>query len=93
MVCRMHMGSSVSTVTSKFQVTLPEEVREKFHIAIGQKIQWEVLGDTLVGKRLPSLMDLAGCMKSDKTPATDAEISGAWAQAAVARDQRTKNRK
>jgi bifunctional DNA-binding transcriptional regulator/antitoxin component of YhaV-PrlF toxin-antitoxin module len=87
------MGSSVSTVTSKFQVTLPEEVREKFRIDIGQKIQWEVHGDSLVGKRLPSLMDLAGCMKSDRPPATDAEISGAWPSAAIARDQRTKTQK
>lgn len=83
----------MSTVTSKFQVTLPEEVREKFRINIGQKIQWEVHGDSLVGKRLPSLMDLAGCMKSDRPPATDAEISGAWPSAAIARDQRTKTKK
>lgn len=87
------MGSSVSTVTSKFQITLPEEIREKFQIGIGQKIQWEIQGEVLVGKRLPSLMDLAGCMKSDKPPATDVEIAGAWTKAAIARDQRTKNRK
>ena len=87
------MGSSVSTVTSKFQVTLPEDVRKKFHIDIGQKILWEVQGDILVGKRLPSLMDLAGCLKSGKPPATDKDISQAWATAAVARDKRIKNQK
>ena len=87
------MGGSVSTVTSKFQVTLPEDVREKFRIDIGQKIQWEVHGDSLVGKRLPSLMDLAGCMKSDKPQASDADISRAWTSAAIARDQRTKHQK
>ncbi len=90
MVCFWRMGSTVSTVTSKFQVTLPEEVREKFPINIGQKIQWEVQGDMLVGKRLPSLMDLAGCLKSDKAPATDEDISKAWADSAVARDKRSK---
>ncbi len=84
------MGSTVSTVTSKYQVTLPEDVREKFPITIGQKIQWEVQGDMLVGKRLPSLMDLAGCLKSSKPPATGADITRAWAEAAVARDKRSK---
>ena len=93
MVCYLYMGSSVSTVTSKFQVTLPEEVREKFHIDIGQKIQWEVQGDVLVGKRLPSLMDLAGCLKSDAPMATDEDLTNAWANAAVARDKRTKHQK
>lgn len=87
------MGSSVSTVTSKFQVTLPEEVREKFQVAIGQKIRWEVQGDTLVGRRLRSIVDLAGCMKSDRPRATKADISKAWGDAAIARDQRTKSRK
>jgi bifunctional DNA-binding transcriptional regulator/antitoxin component of YhaV-PrlF toxin-antitoxin module len=84
------MGSTVSTVTSKYQVTLPEDLRTKFPIAIGQKIQWEVQGDMIVGRRLPSLMDLAGCLKSDKTPATDETIVQAWADAAVARDKRSK---
>ena len=95
MACYKYMGSSVSTVTSKYQVTLPEEVREKFHIDIGQKIQWEVHGDALVGKRLPSLMDLAGCLKSDKPMpvATDQDITNAWADAAIARDKRTKSQK
>lgn len=90
MVCYLHMGSTVSTVTSKYQVTLPEDVREKFPINIGQKIQWEVQGDMLVGKRLPSLMDLAGCLKADKPPASDKDITRAWADAAVARDKRSK---
>ena len=89
MVC-VCMGSTVSTVTSKFRVTLPEDVREKFPINIGQKIRWEVQGDLLVGKRLPSLMDLAGCQKSDKVPANDEDITKAWADSAVARDKRSK---
>lgn len=90
MVCYLYMGSTVSTVTSKFQVTLPDGVREKLPIAIGDKIHWEVQGDMLVGKRLPSLMDLAGCLKSDKAPATDEDITKAWADSAVARDKRSK---
>ncbi len=85
------MGSTVSTVTSKYQVTLPEYVREKFPIAIGEKIQWEVQGDLLVGKRLPSLVDLAGCLKSRKAPAADEDITKAWAESARARDKRSKN--
>jgi len=87
------MASSVSTVTSKFQVTLPEDVRKTFPVSIGAKILWEVQGDLLVGRRLPSLMELAGSMKSDKPPATDTDITKAWVDAAVARDKRSKNRK
>jgi bifunctional DNA-binding transcriptional regulator/antitoxin component of YhaV-PrlF toxin-antitoxin module len=89
-VCYKHMGSTVSTVTSKYQVTLPEDVREKFPITIGEKIQWEVQGNLLVGKRLPSLMDLAGCLKSDKAPATEDDIHKAWADSAIACDKRSK---
>ena len=89
----VHMGSSVSTVTSKFQVTLPEDVRKKFHVDIGEKILWEVHGDFLVGKRLPSLMDLAGCLKSDKPPASEEDFRQAWPGAAVAREKRIKNQK
>ena len=87
------MGSSVSTITSKYQITLPEDVRKKFHVDIGGKILWEVQGDILIGKRLPSLMDLAGCLKSDKPPATEADFRRAWPDAAVAREKRIKNQK
>ena len=88
-----YMGSSVSTVTSKFQVTLPEGVRKKFPVDIGEKILWEVQGDSLVGKRLPSLLDLAGALKSNRRPATDEEIKRAWPAAASARDKRIRRQK
>ena len=87
------MGSSVSTVTSKFQVTLPEDVRKKFRVDIGERISWEVHGDRLVGKRLPSLMDLAGCLKSNKPTATEDSYRQAWPDATAARHNRIKNQK
>ncbi len=87
------MGSSVSTVTSKFQITLPEDVRKKFHVGIGGKIVWKVQGDVLVGKWLPSLMDLAGALKSDKPAATEEDFLRAWPETAIAREKRIKNQK
>lgn len=86
------MGTSVSTVTSKFQVTLPERVRKDFKIGIGQKIRWEVQGELLVGKRLPSIMELAGCLKSD-LEVSEKEIREAWPKAAAERDERVRKQK
>ena len=93
MVCYRYMRSSISTVTSKFQVTLPEEVRKQFQVDIGEKIQWEVQGDILVGKRLPSLMDMAGALKSSRPTASGEEMSKSWGTAGAARDKRIKNQK
>ena len=51
------------------------------------------LGDVLVGKRMPNLMDLAGALKSDRHPVANDAIKGAWSAAASARDKRIKNQK
>ena len=78
---------------SKFQITLPEDVRRQLQIDVGDRIQWEVRGDVLVGKRLPSILELAGCLKSSKPPATDEDIAKSWPAAAVARENRIKKQK
>ena len=80
-------------MASKFQITLPEDVRRQLQIDVGDRIQWEVRGDVLVGKRLPSIMDLAGCPKSSKPPATNEDIAKSWPAAAVARENRIKKQK
>lgn len=87
------MKSSASTVASKFQITLPEDIRRKLQIDVGDRIQWEVRGDVLVGKRLPSIMELAGCLKSIKPPATDEDIAKSWPAPAVACEKRIKKQK
>jgi len=84
------MRNSVSTLASKFQITLPEDVRRQWQIEVGDRIQWEVRGEVLVGKQLPSLMDLAGCLKSTKPTVTDEDIAKTWPAVAAARENRIK---
>src|ERR1035438_2673107 len=63
------MSSIVSTITSKWQVTIPEVVRKEIPLKIGERIAWEVEGGKLVGRRVCSVSELAGCFKSDASPA------------------------
>lgn len=82
------MSNIVSTITSKWQVTIPEEVRKDIPLKVGQRIVWEVEGDKLVGRRVRSVSELSGCFRSD-CPATGAKDSAkAFAKAAVARHNR-----
>jgi hypothetical protein len=48
------MSGASSTVTSKWQVTLPAEVRSEFPIEIGDRISWEV------GRQANSVRNRAG---------------------------------
>ena len=34
--------SAVSRITSKGQVTIPEEIRREVHLSAGERIEWEV---------------------------------------------------
>jgi bifunctional DNA-binding transcriptional regulator/antitoxin component of YhaV-PrlF toxin-antitoxin module len=87
------MGNIVSTITSKWQVTIPEDVRKEIPLKVGQRIVWEVEGDKLVGRRVRSVSELSGCFCSD-TPATGVKDSAqAFANAAVARHHRISRRK
>jgi len=80
--------SSVSKVTSKWQVTIPEQIRSEFPLGIGQRIAWEVHGDSLVARRVPSARELAGSLKPLlKGSAPDAS-GRAFAKAAIERDRR-----
>lgn len=85
------MTSATSTITSKWQVTIPEGVRKELPFKVGQRITWEVEGDRLVGRRVRSISELAGCLKSEVPPT--GEIKGAFAKAAVARHDRLTRQK
>lgn len=61
-------------------------------VSAKKKSSWEVQGDILVGKRLPSIMELAGCLKSDLV-VNDEEIRDAWPKAAAERDERVRKQK
>ncbi len=88
MVCSRRMAIITSTITSKWQVTIPEDVRKELPLKVGQRIAWEIEGDKLVGRRVHSISELAGCLKAGGPPAAGGDDSSAFAQAAVARDER-----
>lgn len=91
MVWFRYMTSATSTITSKWQVTIPEDVRKEIPFKIGQRIAWEVEGDKLVGRRVRSIGELAGCLKADVPPTDDDE--GSFAGAALARHDRLTKQK
>lgn len=52
--------SSIATVTSKGQVTLPVAVRRALHIVTGDKLAFVVEDDHVVVRPAPDFLDLAG---------------------------------
>jgi bifunctional DNA-binding transcriptional regulator/antitoxin component of YhaV-PrlF toxin-antitoxin module len=87
------MSGIISTITSKWQVTIPEDVRNELPLKIGQRIVWEVEGDKLVGRRVRSISELAGCFKSGAAGTSRKALPGDFAKAAVARHDRISRQK
>jgi bifunctional DNA-binding transcriptional regulator/antitoxin component of YhaV-PrlF toxin-antitoxin module len=87
------MSGTASTITSKWQVTIPEDVRKELPLKIGQRIVWEVEGDKLVGRRLRSLSELSGCLKSGTSSSKGGASHGDFARAALARHDRIARQK
>jgi bifunctional DNA-binding transcriptional regulator/antitoxin component of YhaV-PrlF toxin-antitoxin module len=82
------MSNGISTITSKWQVTIPEEVRKDMPLQVGQRIAWSVQGDKIIGQRVLSILELAGCLKSDPVVTGGAEGPDELSQAALARHER-----
>ena len=58
-----------TTITSKWQVTIPEEIRKEVpSLQTGQRIRWKVVDGVLTAKPVRSIAELAGCLKSDDMP-------------------------
>jgi bifunctional DNA-binding transcriptional regulator/antitoxin component of YhaV-PrlF toxin-antitoxin module len=87
------MSGIVSTITSKWQVTIPENVRNELPFKIGQRIAWEVQGDKLVGRPVRSISELAGCFKPLVGSPKRKISSSDFAQAALARHDRISKQK
>jgi len=49
------------SVTRKGQITIPVELRRKFGIDEGSKVEVVEEGNSIVIRKLPSIFDLAGC--------------------------------
>jgi len=55
---------SKSTITVKYQTTVPKEVREKLKIGPSDVLQWEVIGDHVrVTASSRAFLDLRGSFK------------------------------
>ena len=93
MVCYVNMSNIVSTITSKWQITIPEDVRKELPFKVGQRIVWEVQGDQIVGRRVRSISELAGCLKSDAVASRGKDSPGESAKAALARHERISKQK
>jgi bifunctional DNA-binding transcriptional regulator/antitoxin component of YhaV-PrlF toxin-antitoxin module len=88
------MSNTISTITSKWQVTIPEDVRKELPLKIGQRIVWEVQGDKLVGRRVRSIRELSGCFKpAAPVPPVKKDSPGEFAKAALARHDRIARQK
>jgi antitoxin PrlF len=52
-----------STITSKGQTTLPAPIRRALHLKAGDRIQYELQGDSVVIRRHPGVMAVFGALK------------------------------
>ena len=68
------MASGISTVTSRWQVTLPEGARKGIPVKAGQRVLWEAKEGYWEVRPLPDLAELSGCLKADRPPLTDAAL-------------------
>lgn len=92
MVSFWQMNSEVSTITCKWQITIPEGVRRKIVLHVGQRIAWEVNDGKLVGRRVRSVGELAGCFKNS-APARTKSVQSDFGSAADARHERISRQK
>jgi hypothetical protein len=57
-------------------------------LEVGHRISWQVVGDKIVGQRLPSVIELAGCLKDTSIKGPRKGIKSAFGRAAIARYER-----
>lgn len=59
-----------STVTSKFQTTIPKEVRERLGVSIAAELRWEVRdGEAVVTLATPAFLARRGSIVDGPDPA------------------------
>lgn len=56
----------LSTITSKGQTTIPEQLRKDLALEPGHRLLWEQVDGKLAATPTGDLMALAGALKSDK---------------------------
>ncbi len=60
------MAVNVSTISTKGQTTIPEELRKELALGPGDRLMWELVSGKLIATPTGDLMSLAGVLKSDK---------------------------
>jgi AbrB family looped-hinge helix DNA binding protein len=58
---------SIATLSSKFQISIPKDVREAMHLRPGQRIAFLRIGSTLKLVPVPDIEDLFGIAKGADT--------------------------
>ena len=75
---------ATSTVTSKGQITIPKEIRDRLRLRTGHRVEFHVdsQGQVILKPRTVDILELKGLLRSTrKRPATLAEMDDAIAQA------------
>ena len=83
---------SIATVTSKGQVTIPQDVRERLGIVAGTRVEFAERADGVVEfiPRTASIMDLAGALKWDGPAFTLEETDEAVGEYLGEQDRRSR---
>jgi len=84
---------SFATITSKGQVTLPKDVRDRLNLKAGDRLSIEVMPDgTFTARPAPrSVMDIIGILvRPGQKPLTVEEMNEAIGKAVVERYNRSK---
>ena len=55
----------VSTISTKGQTTIPEDIRKELSLQAGDRVVWELVNGKLIGTPTGDLMSLAGSLKSE----------------------------
>jgi len=83
---------SIATVTSKGQVTIPQDVRERLGITVGTRVEFAQRADGVV-EFIPltgSIMDLKGAVAWDGPPVTIEEMDEAIGEYLAEKDRRSR---
>ena len=66
MVGYLNVAVNVSTISTKGQTTIPEELRKELALEPGHRLMWELAKGKLIATPTVDLMSLAGALKSGK---------------------------
>jgi antitoxin PrlF len=83
---------SIATVTSKGQITIPQDVRDRLHIVTGSRVEFAERADGVV-EFIPltaSIMDLKGILKWDGPVFTIEEMDEAIGEHLGEEDRRSR---